>query len=205
ESISVELFWREVIQHWYKSNNSSLNEKLIEAYSLNIYNGFPFEIIDGETFYYPYEFLKKCFSHQLFTNKKFCIISIIGPQNSGKSTLLNYFLGCDFYVSEGRCTRGIYGTLVKSKVPQFDYILVIDSEGLLSQEKKDPDYDRKLTLFCLSVSQFLIINVKELTTEISNILELCIDVSTDLKTNKIPKKVVEIVFNQKGDPNNQNN
>ncbi|EAS02094.2 hypothetical protein TTHERM_00557750 (macronuclear) [Tetrahymena thermophila SB210] len=204
--ISVELFWREIIQLWYKHTSYSKNSQLIEAYATMIYNGFPFEIIDGETFYYPFEFLYQCFQHSYFTNKKFCIISIIGPQNSGKSTLLNYFLGCDFYVSDGRCTRGIYGTLVKSKIPEFDYILVIDSEGLLSQEKDDPDYDRMLTLFCLSVSQFLIINVKDqLTPEMTKILELCVDVSRELKANQIPKRVVEIVFNQKADPNNENN
>ncbi|KAL4440986.1 hypothetical protein ABPG74_009399 [Tetrahymena malaccensis] len=204
--ISIELFWREIIQLWKKHPTYSKNNQLIEAYATLIYNGFPFEIIDGETFYYPFDFLQKCFEQNYFTDKKFCIISIIGPQNSGKSTLLNYFLGCDFYVSDGRCTRGIYGTLVKSKIPEFDYILVIDSEGLLSQEKDDPDYDRMLTLFCLSVSQFLIINVKDqLTPEMTKILELCVEVSSDLKANQIPKRVVEIVFNQKADPNNENN
>ncbi|KAL4486817.1 hypothetical protein ABPG72_006649 [Tetrahymena utriculariae] len=205
-SISVELFWREIIQQWEIRKNNFDKDKIIQAYAQNIYNGFPFEIIDGETFYYPFDFLQKCFSQPNFKNKKFCIISIIGPQNSGKSTLLNYFLGCDFYVSEGRCTRGIYGTLVKSKVPEFDYILVIDSEGLLSLEKDDPDYDRKLTLFCLSISQFLIINVKDqLTPEMTRILEICVEVSSDLKANQIPKRVIEIVFNQKSDPNSENN
>ncbi|KAL4501811.1 hypothetical protein ABPG73_019948 [Tetrahymena malaccensis] len=205
-SISVELFWREIIQQWEIKKNNSNSHKIIEVYADSIYKGFPFEIIDGETFYYPFDFLQKCFSQPQFTDKKFCIISIIGPQNSGKSTLLNYFLGCNFYVSDGRCTRGIYGTLVKSKVPEFDYILVIDSEGLLSLEKDDPDYDRKLTLFCLSISQFLIINVKDqLTVEMNKILEICVEVSSELKANQIPKRVIEIVFNQKSDPNYDNN
>jgi ABC-type lipoprotein export system ATPase subunit len=38
------------------------------------------------------------------------IVSIFGPQSSGKSTLLNFVLGCDFSSSTGRCTKGIYGT-----------------------------------------------------------------------------------------------
>lgn len=89
-----------------------------------------FEIIDGENFYFPKQFLKDIFDSELFHQKKICVISIIGPQNSGKSTLLNYLLGCDFKVSDGRCTKGIYGTLIKSKIPEFELILVIDSEGL---------------------------------------------------------------------------
>ena len=38
------------------------------------------------------------------------VITVLGPQSSGKSTLLNFLFGCDFATSEGRCTRGIYGT-----------------------------------------------------------------------------------------------
>lgn len=37
-------------------------------------------------------------------------VIILGPQSSGKSTLLNYLFGCDFKTSEGRCTKGVYGT-----------------------------------------------------------------------------------------------
>lgn len=38
------------------------------------------------------------------------VIGIVGPQSSGKSTLLNFVLGCDFMSSVGRCTKGVYGT-----------------------------------------------------------------------------------------------
>jgi ABC-type lipoprotein export system ATPase subunit len=41
------------------------------------------------------------------------VLTIMGPQSSGKSTLLNFLFGCDFATSEGRCTRGVYGTFFK--------------------------------------------------------------------------------------------
>ncbi len=52
---------------------------------------------------------------RVFENKmdKTVVITILGPQSSGKSTLLNFLFGCDFAASEGRCTRGVYGTYFK--------------------------------------------------------------------------------------------
>ena len=58
------------------------------------------------------------------------VVTILGPQSSGKSTLLNFLFGCDFATSEGRCTRGVYGTFFRvkdSKIANFDGIFVIDT------------------------------------------------------------------------------
>lgn len=55
----------------------------------------------------PRKLLKSLFENK---DEKFITISILGPQSSGKSTLLNFMFGCDFSTSEGRCTRGVYGT-----------------------------------------------------------------------------------------------
>jgi ABC-type lipoprotein export system ATPase subunit len=63
------------------------------------------------------------------------VLAIIGPQSSGKSTLLNFLFGCDFATSEGRCTRGVYGTyfrLNNNRMVNFDGIFVIDTEGLFA-------------------------------------------------------------------------
>ena len=55
---------------------------------------------------------------KLFENDtdKALVITILGPQSSGKSTLLNFLFGCDFATSIGRCTRGVYGTYFKFNV-----------------------------------------------------------------------------------------
>jgi energy-coupling factor transporter ATP-binding protein EcfA2 len=104
------------------------------------------------------------------------VISILGPQSSGKSTLLNFLFGCDFATSEGRCTRGIYGTLFRfgnknkgkfSHLSHCDGILAIDTEGLgaITNDKDNNNKDRKqfdekLLLYCMAVSDFVIVNVK---------------------------------------------
>jgi GTPase Era involved in 16S rRNA processing len=101
-------------------------------------------------------------------NKKVIVISILGPQSSGKSTLLNFLFGCDFAVSMGRCTRGVYGSyfdLSNMKYLGVDGILILDTEGLFEivnkkDEKNRRDFDSKLVLFCLTVCDIVIINTK---------------------------------------------
>lgn len=72
----------------------------------------PFELIDGDSLKMPKEII-----HQVFKpiNDRCLVVTILGPQSSGKSTLLNFLFGCDFATSEGRCTRGVYGTFFKVK------------------------------------------------------------------------------------------
>ncbi len=40
------------------------------------------------------------------------MVSVIGTQSSAKSTLMNYLFKCDFATSAGRCTKGVYFTIV---------------------------------------------------------------------------------------------
>ena len=42
---------------------------------------------------------------------KVIVVCVIGPQSSGKSTLMNFAFGTQFFASTGRCTKGIYFTL----------------------------------------------------------------------------------------------
>lgn len=65
--------------------------------------------------------------------------------------------------------------------------MIIDSEGLQSIEKSDPEYDRKITLFCLAVSHLVIINVKDqFNDDMKKILEVCVDTLNEMDANKIP-------------------
>lgn len=101
------------------------------------------------------------------------MITILGPQSSGKSTLLNFLLGCNFATSQGRCTVGVYGTFYKfndngkgrfNKIKNYEGIFIMDTEGIFSMknktdEKERKDYDKKLILFCMAVSDVVILNV----------------------------------------------
>lgn len=68
--------------------------------------------------------------------------------------------GCDFNVSSGRCTKGMDISLKKVQYNgQMYYVLVMDTEGLLSIEKADESYDKKLTLLSMASAKKVIVNV----------------------------------------------
>jgi hypothetical protein len=62
-------------------------------------------------------------------------------------------------MSAGRCTNGLYASLLQTDFPKAKDCLVLDSEGLLSIERSDEHFDRMLTIFAMSLSNIMIINV----------------------------------------------
>ena len=48
---------------------------------------------------------------------------------------------------------------------------MLDSEGLLSVERDDQSYDKHIVIFCMAISNILLVNMKsELSTEVEGIL-----------------------------------
>jgi hypothetical protein len=203
KSLSLEVLWRNAI---VCSHNQPLEtQKFLQKHYFDyIKAGFPFEIVDGDNFFFQHTFLLE--SLKPLRNCRTLVISIIGPQNSGKSTLLNYMFGTLFDVRDGRCTRGIYGSFVKSNRPDYDYIMLIDTEGLLSGEKADKEYDRRIVLFCLAVSHIVIVNMAgEISSTLQDMLKLCTDSLKNMGESTIPRPIVHFILNQKADLNIDNN
>ncbi|CAF4271249.1 unnamed protein product [Rotaria sp. Silwood2] len=208
QKLSLEIHWRNAMIS-SKSISNSERRILIDAYHNYIDEGNSFEIIDGDNFEMQDEFLIEVM--HLFHKKKFFIMSIIGPQQSGKSTLLNFLFGTLFEVREGRCTRGVYGTLVKIRSeavthdlipPDYDYILLIDTEDLFSIEKSDEQYDKRLILFCLAISHLVIVNISgEIHYTLIQMLILCIQSLNYLGETRVTRPTVHFVLNEKADLN----
>ena len=141
-------------------------------------NGNAMEVIDGDidkieqsSFEAVLEWVHK----KKQNNAKLLVVTILGPQSSGKSTLLNYLVGAKFHVSAGRCTKGLNAMLLRSNFEETKEMLILDSEGIFSIERNDPMYDRRLAIFCLAVSNILLINIKgELSKEIQKVLEVAV-------------------------------
>ncbi|CAD7940745.1 unnamed protein product, partial [Amoebophrya sp. A25] len=207
---SLELLWRELYnmkEFDCQDASTPLASELLPVLSPNpgvdaveklltmINMGEPFEIIDGDTLSIPKKTLAEAFG--TFGKKRVLVISILGPQSSGKSTLLNFLFGCKFFTSGGRCTKGVYGSCIELEHPDYDLLMVIDTEGLKSPEKGDPEFDRKITLFCLAVSNLVIINVNtELDRSMQELLEICIYSLDGLNKAKMAMPQVFMVFNK---------
>ncbi|CAF0864168.1 unnamed protein product [Didymodactylos carnosus] len=203
-NLSLEVLWRNAIL-CSRYQPPDVEEIIIQRYLQSVEAGLPFKIIDGDNYHFPHLFLTKVLSSQMascFSNKKVLTISVLGPQNSGKSTLLNYMFGTFFDVRDGRCTRGIYGSFMKSNRLEFDYILLIDTEGLFGVEREDKEFDRRLVLFCLAVSHLVIVNmIGEVNESLKTMLTLCADSLKEMGVSRVPQPIVHFVLNQKADLN----
>ena len=225
---TIEIFWREALLSYKYNDNSRSNKyrrKLAQNFSNHVASGEAFELIDGDNLRFfskdinclLSDFYRKQISEIEAKNKgtKFSIkhapivVSIFGPQSSGKSTLLNYCFGCKFLTSLGRCTKGIYGSLSKLSrmVNLTEHFLILDTEGLDAIERgniRDTShihFDRTMVLFCLSVSQVVIINVKgDLGSEMQNLLQICAYSLNRLKVSKVAVPKIFFVLNQQADP-----
>ena len=84
----------------------------------------------------------------------------------------------------------------------YDYILVIDTEGLLSIQKGDEQYDKRIILFCLAVSHLVLVNVEgEINETIKNYFVLCIQTLKYLGETHVERPTVHFVLNKRPDPN----
>ena len=129
DKYNLEILWREALLSYKYGRKDSYIHKLFENdFAMNFCNyverGEAFELIDGDNLRYFNQdinaLLSPLYSKQSEEIKNYekgnkikmkqapIVVSIFGPQSSGKSTLLNYCFGCKFLTSAGRCTRGIY-------------------------------------------------------------------------------------------------
>ncbi|XP_018431527.1 PREDICTED: interferon-induced very large GTPase 1-like, partial [Nanorana parkeri] len=124
------------------------------------------------------------------------VMTVLGVQSTGKSTLLNTMFGLQFPVASGRCTRGAFMTLLNVKENLQEelgcrFILVIDTEGLKAPElaslEGSYEHDNELATLVVGLSDISIINMAmENTTEMKDILQIV--VHAFLRMKEVGKK-----------------
>uniref|UniRef100_A0A8C9TX42 Si:dkey-204a24.11 n=2 Tax=Scleropages formosus TaxID=113540 RepID=A0A8C9TX42_SCLFO len=193
-SLGVEHFLREMGQ-LYESASSLPENQLAREQLKNLpllcaellQDGFPVELIDGDASNIPMKWVSAVLTelHHIMKCKcKIRVITVLGVQSTGKSTLLNTMFGVQFAVSSGRCTRGAFMLLIRVKEDfrkqlRCDYILVIDTEGLKSPELAQLDesyeHDNELATLVVGLSDITIINISmENSTEMKDILQIVV-------------------------------
>eukprot|EP00079_Xenopus_tropicalis_P039045 XP_017952816.1 PREDICTED: LOW QUALITY PROTEIN: up-regulator of cell proliferation-like [Xenopus tropicalis] len=196
-SLGVEHFLREMGQ-FYEAECSMVSQGKIKSDERRFYNlpgiavnllldGFPLELIDGDASNIPLQWVTDLLIELDKKTGGKCrmrVITVLGVQSTGKSTLLNTMFGLQFPVASGRCTRGAFMTLIKVKENLkenlgCDFILVIDTEGLKAPELASLDdsyeHDNELATLVVGLSDITIINMAmENTAEMKDTLQVVV-------------------------------
>ena len=154
-----------------------------------LHDGFPLELLDGDASHMPKQWISAVFENltDILKTKdgdpKVYVLSVLGIQSTGKSTLLNTVFGVQFSVSAGRCTRGAFMQLIPihpslHKRTGVEYILLIDTEGLRAPELdrlESREHDNELATFVIGIANLTLINVAgEVSGEIDDVLNAAV-------------------------------
>ncbi|XP_077303238.1 interferon-induced very large GTPase 1-like isoform X3 [Lithobates pipiens] len=188
-SLGVEHFIRELGQ-FYEAEHSIGKKKMMSFSKIAanlLLDGFPLELIDGDASNIPMTWITDVLSELEIITQKNCtvrVITVLGVQSTGKSTLLNTMFGLHLPTSSGRCTRGAFMTLLDAKKNfhenlDCDYVMVIDTEGLKSMElaslEGSYEHDNELATVAVGLSDITIVNMAmENTEEMKDILQIVI-------------------------------
>ena len=142
--VTIEHLWRE-LAHIYVSNPKRYTELPMLA-ARHLLDGFSLELLDGDAgmleqswinavFHHLNELLAATVSRSESKSARLLVLSVMGVQSSGKSTLLNLMFGTRLRASAGMCTRGVNIQLLKAEDRlEYDYVLILDTEGVRAPE-----------------------------------------------------------------------
>ena len=198
-SFGLEHIIRELVQLYQLPDISTIDYAGAAAEIL--LSGQPLELVDGDSSYLPLRWFDAVYRRleQKTDNAKLFVISVLGIQSSGKSTMLNTMFGLEFPVSAGRCTRGAFASLIPvgdslNSLSNFDFILIIDTEGLRgSGDPQLREHDNELATFAIGVADVTIVNIfGENHNEMKEFLEIAVHAFLKMKLVK-EKKTCKIV------------
>lgn len=175
KSIGWEHFVRELGQ-WYEAHvekNASKDIKVSFFPGLAarlLVHGYSLEIMDGDTGHVPLSWVTSVLDRLAsdLQDPSILVLCVVGVQSSGKSTFLNSMFGVRFPVRAGRCTRGLFVRLIEVDKPYakkvgFQYIFLIDSEGIRSMERtvtEECRFDNELVTLALCICDLTILNIE---------------------------------------------
>ncbi|XP_011476803.2 interferon-induced very large GTPase 1 [Oryzias latipes] len=150
------------------------------------------ELMDGDAVHLPLTWISGLLQEVIkkLSDQRVFVLSVLGVQSSGKSTMLNAMFGLQFAVSAGRCTKGAYMQLVKlseeiKKEFKFDYILVVDTEGLRALELEGSNtlhHDNELATFVVGLGNMTLINIfGENPAEMQDLLQIVVQAVMRMK------------------------
>ncbi|XP_077940772.1 interferon-induced very large GTPase 1 isoform X2 [Gasterosteus aculeatus] len=164
-------------------------------------SGHPMELMDGDAGHVPLTWIAGVLEEVIkkLGDKRVFVLSVLGIQSSGKSTMLNAMFGLQFAVSAGRCTKGAFMQLVEvskqmKKDFKFDYVLVVDTEGLRALELEGNatlHHDNELATFVVGLGNMTLINIfGENPAEMQDVLQIVVQAFMRMKKIKLSPSCV---------------
>ena len=208
--ISLDSFWSELMELCaLRENDTTVNVHLRklrldpqltkQVYTQCVLEGYPIQLLRGNPLQMTastfIEDIMKQLGIELKNRSNLLVVSVIGAQSSAKSTLLNYLFGCGFATRAGRCTKGLYASFVR--ISDGRYLLVLDSEGLLSLEGGGHVFDGQITVMAMACSDAVIVNHKgEISSQMRKLLEVCLYAMDYLKVADMRPEMMFVLRDQ---------
>lgn len=127
-------------------------------------------------------------------NSSIVILTVIGEQSSAKSSLLNSMFGCNFRVSAGRCTIGMYLGIVYHKNLT---IAILDTEGLMSLEESGSIFDNQIVTMAVLTSHLVLVNHKgELNSTLEGLMGMSLYAKSQIGLASFKPKLFFILRDQ---------
>uniref|UniRef100_A0A8C2FBJ2 VLIG-type G domain-containing protein n=1 Tax=Cyprinus carpio TaxID=7962 RepID=A0A8C2FBJ2_CYPCA len=198
-AFGLEHIMRDISQIYESCSSVGENKKDLKDFSSlpslaaeMMISGSPLELMDGDAAHVPVIWISAVLDQllQKLGDQRVFVLSVLGLQSSGKSTMLNAMFGLQFAVSAGRCTRGAFMQLVKvsdeMKIQMnTDYILVVDTEGLRALElagRSTRHHDNELATFVVGLGNMTLINIfGENPSEMQDILQIVVQAFMRMK------------------------
>ncbi|XP_016114185.1 interferon-induced very large GTPase 1-like [Sinocyclocheilus grahami] len=198
-AFGLEHIMREIGQIYESCSSVKKNKKDLQIHFSSLpslaaemmVSGFPLELMDGDAAHVPLVWISAVLDQlvQKLGDQRIFVLSVLGIQSSGKSTMLNAMFGLQFAVSAGRCTRGAFMQLIRvsdemKTQMNFDYILVVDTEGLCSLElgRSTRHHDNELATFVVGLGNLTLINIfGENPAEMQDILQIVVQAFMRMK------------------------
>ena len=220
-SLGLEHLFREVGQMYEAVKHHTKQQHAVDCYPkimVEILNqGYPVELMDGDASHVPMTWVSAILDQlkDIHKRKKLFVISVVGIQSTGKSTLLNTMFGLQFNVSAGRCTRGAFMQLlpveknsVSLQKSMCDYVLIVDTEGLRAPELSSSEsflHDNELATFVIGLADVAIINIYgEAPGDLNDILQTAVhafirmrNVSVNLSCHFVHQNVTALLVDSK--------
>ena len=119
---------------------------------------------------------------------------------------MNYLFGTSFLSSSGRCTKGIYCSILRFRENNGKYkrILILDTEGIQSSEARDSTFDKRIVYYAICVSHVVLMcNKGEMNAPMSETLKLVADAIINTEMPFVRNPSIYVILNMLANPNDK--